>query len=99
MAKKRVKAEMLAPVPASLESRPCLYVSFEGRDVAQIKGLAIGEEIELLIKGRVRGISQRERPSYTEQDKVVKTGDIDLENYRVRVLEEDNLFDRLAEDD
>lgn len=96
---KKVKKEY-APQAVAGSPKPCLYLDFQGKDVAQITGLKIGEEVEIVVRGKVKGLSQRERPDYDDDKKVVKTGTIDLENYRVQVLEEEtNVFAALAEDD
>lgn len=79
--------------------KPRLYISLEGQDVAQIKELKVGDKVELKVTGKVVGISQRERNDYDDKKKVVKTGDIDLEGYRVEVMEDEpNEFKDLAED-
>lgn len=74
--------------------KPTLYLNLEGQDVKQIKGLAVGEEVELVITGKVTSLSQRK--SYNDKD----SGSIDLESYRVRVMgEEDNEYKELADDE
>lgn len=99
MAKKVVKEACCAPVGAP-EYKPRLYLQLEGQDVAQIKTLKVGEKIELRITGRVVGLSQRERPDYDKKDKVIKSGDIDLEGYRVEVMgDEDNEFTEMSKDE
>lgn len=85
---KRVKATLAAPAPAS-EFKPRLYLSLEGQDVTQIKELKVGDHIQVLVEGTIKGLSQRERPDYDDPKKVRKSGDIDLEGYRVKVLEDE----------
>lgn len=90
--KKVVKSEACcAPVPAG-EYKPRLYLSVEGQDVSQIKDLKVGEKVEILVTGKVVGLSQRERPDYGDTSKTKKTGDIDLEGYRVEVLGDEEDF-------
>lgn len=94
---KKVK-DNIAAVP-SPEYKPRLYLQLEGQDVGQIKSLKVGEKIELRVTGKVVGLAQRERPDYNNEKKTIKTGDIDLEGYRVQVLgDEDNEFEKLSED-
>lgn len=99
MAKKVVKETCCGPAPAPTY-KPRLYLSLEGQDVAQIKSLAVGEKVELRVTGKIVGLSQRERPDYDNKEKTVKSGDIDLEGYRVEVMgDEENVFKELSEDD
>jgi len=84
----------------SPESAPRLYLSLHDQQVAQIKGLTIGEEVTLHITGKVVGLSQREHQDHMDEKKKVKTGDIDLENYTVDVMgEEDNEYKKMADED
>lgn len=98
-AKKTKVVDSCCPTPCDTY-KPRLYLNLQDKDVAQVKGLTIGEEVELVIRGKVVGISQRSRKDYDDPEKTVKTGDIDLEDYTVEVMgEEDNEFKELAEDD
>ena len=93
---KNVVAEMCCSAPIG-DYKPRMYVSLEGQDVGQIKELAVGDEVELVVKGKVVGLSQRERPNYKDPKKTTKTGDIDLEDYKVLVLDTaDNIFEKMA---
>jgi hypothetical protein len=93
---KVVKESCCAPACAPMKSR--LYLSLEGQDVAQIKSLAVGEKVQILVTGTVKGLSQRERVDYDDSKKKVKTGDIDLEDYRVEVVgDEENEFTKMAD--
>lgn len=95
MAKKVVKEACCPP----MEMKPRLYLSLEGQDVAQIKSLKVGEKVELRVTGKIVGLSQRERPDYDDPKVTRKTGDIDLEGYRVEVMgDEANEFEELSED-
>lgn len=100
MAKKtKVVDSCCAPTHAG-DYKPRLYLSLHDKQVAAIKGLTIGEEVELMVKGKIVALSQRERQDYDNKEKKVKTGDIDLEDYTVEVMgEEDNEFKKLSEDD
>lgn len=96
---KKVKKEISAP--AAVDGyKPCLYLDMQGQDVSQIKELNIGDKVEILVTGTVKGLSQRQRQDYDDSKKTVKTGTIDLEGYKVKVLgEEDNVFTKMAEED
>lgn len=98
MAKKKVKQTLKCEPCADF--KPRMYVSLEGQDVAQIKTLQVGDEVELKVTGKVVGLSQRERPDYNDSSKTKKTGDIDLEDYRVEVLEDEkNEFSNMADEE
>ena len=97
MAKKVMKEACCGPTTAP-NYKPRLYLSLEGQDVAQIKSLKVGEKVELRVTGKVVGLSQRERPDYDDSKKTIKSGDIDLEGYRVEVMgDEENPFAELSE--
>jgi len=99
MAKKTAKMDCCAPVGVD-SYKPRLYLSLEGQDVTQVKNLKVGDKVEIVVTGKIVGLSQRERPDYDDKSKTKKTGDIDLEGYRVRVLDDDeNVFEKLAKDD
>jgi hypothetical protein len=94
--KKVVKESCCAPACGPMKSR--LYLSLEGQDVAQIKSLAVGEKVQILVTGTIKGLSQRERHDYDDAKKTVKTGDIDLEDYNVEVVgDEENEFTKMAD--
>jgi len=77
--------------------KPRLYLDLEGKDVSQVKGLTVGEEVWCLIKGKVVGLEQRERSDSDGEMK--KTGSIQLEGYEVDVLaEEPNDFVKMADE-
>lgn len=97
---KKVKKE-ISPAPTAPDApAPRLYLDLEGQDVSQLKDLNIGDEVEILVTGKVKGLSQRQRVSYEDEKKTVKTGTIDLENYKVQVLEEEsNVFTKMAGED
>lgn len=102
MAKSKTKAKVVKSeccgAPCG-DYKPRLYLSLEGQDVSQIKDVAVGDEVEVLVTGKVVGLSQRERPDHKDGKKTVKTGDIDLEGYRVRVLgDEENEFTKMADE-
>ena len=99
MAKKTKVMHECCPSTTGSE-KPRLYLSLVGQDVKQLKAVAVGDEVMLHITGKVVGISQRERPSYEDSKKTEKSGDIDLEDYKVQIMgEEDNTFTKMAEDD
>lgn len=79
---------------------PRLYLNLQDKDVSQIKGLTVGDKVQVLVSGTVKGLEQRERRSYDDPEKVEKTGEIQLEGYKVEVLaDEDNEFEDLVDDD
>lgn len=97
---KVVKEACCAPV-APGDYKPSMYIDLEGTDVSEIKGLKLGDKVELLITGTVRGLSQRKSTRYRNgKDVEVATGSIDLERHSVEVLEDEKKteFEELAED-
>lgn len=106
MAKAKVKGKKVvdsccAPCDIGVY-KPSLYLDLEGKDVAQIKGLTVGEEVQVLVIGKVRSLEQRERTSDYGPDKgkTKTTGSISVEEYEVQILEEeDNEYVKMAEDE
>jgi hypothetical protein len=98
MAKTKVKKE-LAMAPEAPDYKPTLWLDLEGQDVVQVKELSVGEEVEVVVTGKVVGLEQRERQDSGDKT-AKKTGSIRLENYRVRVMgEEDNVFTKMSKED
>lgn len=97
--KKMVNKEVIGSCcPEASTSR--LYLDLQDQDVKQIVGLNVGDEVEILVKGTVKGLSQRERQDYNDAKKTVKTGSIDLEDYTVEVVEDEkNEFIKMANDE
>lgn len=86
--------------PVCSEYKPSLYLDLRDKDVSEVKGLTVGEKVQILVTGKVSGLSQRERADYDDKSKTVKTGSIDLVDYEIEVLaDEDNEFKKLADDD
>ncbi len=103
MAAKKTKAKSIktdcCPVPTA-DCKPRLYLDLQDQDVKQILGLNVGDEVEILVTGTVKGLSQRERQDYDEPKKTVKTGSIDIEGYSVKVLEDEkNEFTKMADEE
>jgi len=85
--------------PTVAECAPRLYLALEGQDVSQIKDLKVGEQVEILVTGKVVGLAQRERHDPENAKNARKTGDIDLEDYKVQVLgEEENTYTKMADE-
>lgn len=100
MAKKSTKTKIVDSccAPPIGEYKPRLYLDLEGKDVAQIKGLKIGEEGEFVVRGKIVSLEQRERQDEKGGKKM--TGSINLEGYEVEVMgEEDNEFTKMSKDD
>lgn len=67
-----------------------MYIDLEGQDVSQIKGLTVGQTVQVLVEGKVCCLEQRERQDYDEPKKTRTTGSISIENYEVQVLDDEN---------
>lgn len=80
--------------------KPRLYLDLQDQDIKQLKGLSVGDKVDIVLQGTVKGISQRERQDYDDSKKVVKTGSIDLEDYTIQVVEDEkNEFVKMADED
>lgn len=71
------------------ELPPTLYLSFD--DPAELEGLKTGDEVTVVVHGKITGLSQRESKDYT-------SASIDLERYDVKV-KDGNVFKQLMEDE
>lgn len=103
MAKKKLSNKNIVgtccPSPCA-DSPPRLYLDLQDQDVKQLKGLSVGDKVQIMLEGTVKGLSQRERSDYDDPKKTVKTGSIDLENYSLEVVEDEvNEFTKLANDE
>lgn len=97
---KKAKAEIASAPCGPGEYKPTLYLDFQGKDASQLVGVAVGDEVEIVVRGKVKGVSQRQRTDYDDDKKIVKTGTIDLEDYKVQIMEEEkNEFVELSKDD
>ena|SRR3990167_1679290 len=95
--KTKVMDTCCAPV---CDYKPRLYLDLEGSDVAQIKGLKVGDEGMFHVRGKIVGLEQRERKDEGTDGKSKTTGSIQLEGYEVDVMgEEDNEYKKMSEDD
>ena len=84
----------------SVECKPRLYLDLQDQDVKQLKGLTVGDNVEIFVSGTVKGLSQRERTDYEDPKTIIKTGSIDLENYTVQVVEDEkNEFTKMADEE
>lgn len=94
MAKKKVtgKAEMAA-CAASIPYSPTLYIDFD--DLNEIRGLVVGDEITVVVKGKVRSVEQRE--SYEDPRKVRSS--VSLVNFEAEIANDDNQFADLMDED
>lgn len=90
---KQIKSECCAP--AAVDYQPSLYLDLEGRDVKQIEGLKLNEEVQILVTGRVKRLEQRKSMRYQGEgkaDKEIETGSISIEGYKVQVVADEEDF-------
>ena len=100
MAKSKKTKVMDTCCAPTCDYKPRLYLDLEGSDVAQIKGLKVGDEGMFHVRGKIVGLEQRERKDEGTDGKSKTTGSIQLEGYEVDVMgEEDNEYKKMAEDD
>lgn len=71
---------------------PSLYVDFA--DLKEIKGLTVGEEVTVVIKGKVSAITQRDKTEYDPM-----RASVTLKDFTAEIDNEKNVFAELAEDD
>jgi hypothetical protein len=97
---KKITAECCPP--AMVDYQPSLHLDLEGADVKQLDGLKVGEDVEVLVRGKVKSLEQRQYKRMDEKgkEKEVTSGHISVEGYKIQVLEEEsNAFSKLAEED
>lgn len=97
---KNIKSECCAPAAVG-DYKPSLYLDLEGKSVKELEGIQLGEEVQVLVKGKVTRLEQRKSMRYRKDKEVeVETGSISIEGYEVAVVEDEkNEFTKLAEDD
>lgn len=95
---KNIKSECCAPTSIG-DYKPSLYLSLEGKDVSEIEGLKVGEEVQVLVTGKITRLSQEKRKKYGSE-KETESGTIEIEGYKVAVVEDEtNEFVKMADDD
>ena len=82
------KAEKNQGIAEDKPYKPCIYVPI---DKAWAKHLAVGEEVEVTVKGKLTGISVREREGYSHSEMDVEIKEISIP--------ETNEFAKMSEDD
>lgn len=86
---KKISAEMSSTSP---EYKPCLYLDLPSRGM--LDDLELGETVELVIRGKVKGMSSSSR-KYPEGTEAHHT--LDIEDYSVK-MSESGKFEAMADD-
>lgn len=72
------KKEMAMVEP--MKMKPCLHIDFDG-DAGEIKGVAVGDTVHVVVRGTVKGVEQRE--SYDDPKKMMAS--MSLKDFEVKV--------------
>lgn len=78
MATKKAKPEQAANMVMPM--KPCLHIDFDGNP-NEVKGYAVGDEVNIAIRGTIRGIEQRE--SYDDPKKMMAS--VSLRDFEVKM--------------
>lgn len=78
-------------MPEELEFHPTVHISLQDKDLAAIKEINIGEEVSVVLKGKITSISRHEGKTGVD-------GHIELEDYSVKVSST-SVFDELSSDE
>ena len=70
----------LTDMPTMSSPKPCLHIDFDA-DAKEVKGVAVGDTVYILIKGVVKGVEQRE--SWDDPKKMMAS--MSLKNFDVKV--------------
>lgn len=72
------KKETAMCAPAAM--KPCLHIDFDG-NANEVKGVAVGDEVYIVVRGKVKGVEQRE--SYEDPKKMMAS--VSLKDFEVKV--------------
>lgn len=89
MASKKQSGNLASPV----EYKPCLYLDVPNKEM--LDDLKLGEQVEIIIKGRVKGMSSSKRASPEGKS---EHNSLDIEDYKIKVAGK-SIWDELVEDD
>lgn len=90
MAKKKTKlSSKLGCEPCCLYS-PSMYIDFDS--VKEVKGLSIGDEVRVVVKGTVKSVEQRETDG-----KAISS--IRIEDFEAEIVPKSSEFDDLFDDE
>jgi len=96
MAKKskaKVSSKESCCAVGSCDYSPTLYIDFD--DMKEVKGVCVGDEIRLVVKGTVRSVEQRE--GYDDKEKA--RASVSLKDFEAEILDASTQFDSLLDDD
>lgn len=84
--------------------KPSLHLDLEGVDVKQVEGIKPGEEVQVIVTGKVRRVTQEKRSRYdyekNQKGPEVHTATIQIDDYKiVQVEDEKNEFVKMADDE
>ena len=88
---KKTKVSSKKNAISPVEYSPSMYVDFD--DIAEVKGVSVGDEIRLLVRGKVRGVEQR-----AMEDNGVRAS-ICLADFEAEIVPNSTEFDSLLDDE
>jgi hypothetical protein len=77
---KKTKISSAKGLEAGCSYSPSLYVDFD--DIAEVKGVSVGDEIRIVLKGTVKSVDQRE----SFDDPKVTTASISLRDFEAEIV-------------
>lgn len=89
---KKTKIASKAEIPGS-EYSPRMHIDFD--DVTEVAGLVLGDQVRLVVKGKVRSIEQRK--AYDDEKKQIAS--ICLEDFEAEIVPAGGQFDDLLADE
>lgn len=95
MAKRKTKSVNMATPAVAPDMKPRMYIDLRDEDVDLLKDIKVGQELCVVVHGKVVGLSAREA-KYEEGKS--KTGDIQLEDTEVELMTMGE-YEALMEDD
>ncbi len=75
------------------EYKPCLYLDVPSKEM--LDDLKLGEQVEIIIRGRVKGLSSSKRVG---PDGKSEHNSLDVEDYKIKIAGK-SVWDELGEDD
>lgn len=93
MKSKKSKVSSNAVLGADCAYSPTVHIDFD--DLEEVKGVGVGDKVQILLTGTVRSVEARE--SYSEGQK--PTSSICLKDFEAEIVDDSNEFSKLADDE
>ena len=91
MAKKKVSSQAALGVDCTYS--PSVHLDF--KDVSELEGLSVGDTVRVVIKGKVKGVEQRE-----DWDDPKKTrASLSIKDFEATIVTDSNQFEELLDEE